>query len=309
MHHIQPRMRTPFEVAALFVVTCVLIGIAGRLGASSRARADDAAKPETKDAAVGARLREMTDLAKTFKVSIAEVDRDVPATLVAEPLHRWTDPARKLSDGTLWSFSREGRPIAILSLEHHTNPAYNALWSFELATLSAKPLAADGGQGFQHLRHGPNRFFSAGPLRWTPEPAALKVFPKAAAPAAGEAERLRQMKELARRFTAFEVVEPAGVRYDLRLMPRPIHRFQAPAARVVDGAIFLFAFGTNPEVILLIEANKGKTGEAAWQYGFGRLTSAAPAVSLDKQEVWSEVYKPIMTAPDPYYNGWLAREK
>jgi hypothetical protein len=142
-------------------------------------------------------------------------------------------------------------------------------------------------------------------VRWAPRKAGLELkrFEQAPTVADEEPVRLRQMKELARRFAAHEFWDPDNQRYELRMLAQPIHRYRDPLAGLLDGAMFLFAHGTNPEIVLLIEAAGQDAAAAAWQYGFARLGSAELHVSLDSREVWTQERTPgvIGLPTDPYW--------
>jgi hypothetical protein len=102
--------------------------------------------------------------------------------------------------------------------------------------------------------------------RWSPrQPGiALKPFSQSPTPATTKPARLRQMKELARRFVAREVLEN-GQRFELRLLIQPVHRYAHPESGLIDGAIFILARGTDPEVALLIELMAKDTSPRTWQ--------------------------------------------
>ena len=72
---------------------------------------------------------------------IDEERKQTPASIVAEPLHRWTDPTRELSGGALWAWRSSGRPVAIYGLE-----LYGTSWSHEFVSLCTGPLVADDGR-------------------------------------------------------------------------------------------------------------------------------------------------------------------
>ncbi len=80
----------------------------------------------------------------------------------------------------------------------------------------------------------------------------------AAAPATTPAERLRQMRDLAREFHI--VMETESGRSDLRLLTQPVYRYEAKT----DGALFAFVLTTDPEAWLLIEERerRGNAGLA-----------------------------------------------
>ena len=130
---------------------------------------------------------------------------------------------------------------------------------------------------------------------WEPTEPGLVPQKSPKAPAvAGEANRrLQQMRELARSFKAHEFYAPwppyVPDRYELRLLPQPILRYDDPDAGLIDGAVFLLVYGRNPEIVLTIEANRAEGSEPTWTYSLGRMSSAELYVNLDDREVWKQM--------------------
>jgi hypothetical protein len=62
--------------------------------------------------------------------------------------------------------------------------------------------------------------------------------------------------------------------YQLRLLPRPLYRYEAPAEQVIDGAIFGYSQGTNPEAVVVIEAVETDSARE-WRCQVSRLTGYA----------------------------------
>ena len=104
-------------------------------------------------------------------------------------------------------------------------------------------------------------------------------------PADSEAKRLVQMKNLVRRFTLTE--QYSGETFELRLLPRPIYRYHDADAGLIDGALFNFAHGTNPEVVAVIECQKHGPA-ATWSYGFLPLAGAGVEANLGGKTVWTK---------------------
>ena len=140
---------------------------------------------------------------------------------------------------------------------------------------------------------------------WSPGKAGVEFrdFPDAAPPAEDRAERLRQMKSLAGRFTArlpalnLDNANPEV----LRLLPRPVYRYELKDAQgtgpiLRDGAMFAFVMGTDPEVVLLLEAVE-REGKVVWQYALARATSYAVEASLGDEVVWSAQNGPNASNP------------
>ena len=205
--------------------------------------------------------------------------------LLDRPLLTYGDSARVNKNGTLWAFGASGRPLAILELYQDTGTRWvHAVTLTGVSTVTLKtPVAA----------------------AWTPAETQIvpAPIPEADAPLDRELRRTRQLKELARRFTAHEFWDPDNSRFELRLLEQPVLRYKDADAGIHDGAVFVLAHGTNPEVIVLIEAI-GKTVDAArWHYSLARLGSAELHVELDGKEVWKQGRTPgIVGRPaDPYW--------
>jgi hypothetical protein len=96
----------------------------------------------------------------------------------------------------------------------------------------------------------------------------FRPVPEVPLPAATAAGRLRQMRELAREFTV-ERDHPQQKREFMRMLTQPIYRYSAAAPEVVDGAMFVFVEGTDPEAFLLFEAAGAE--KPVWRYAFARM--------------------------------------
>jgi len=266
--------RTPARI-----VSTALVGLCLTV---SPARAQDA--PAETPSARSAAMRGLAEA-----VTLAPAREGAKSELIPEPIYRFDDPARRFSDGSLWAFGRSGRPDALLCLSLEKNERGELKWVHELTSLSGGPVAAAS-------RHGSGRWL------WNPtEPGVvLRPLPGDRPPADDGGTRLRQMREAARRFKAFESLDPArndpSDRFELRLLPRPVLRYQDPKAGLLDGAVFLLAYGRNPEVALLIEARREDRGGPAWFYGLARIGAARFRVSLDGRE--------IADLPKPAVAGW-----
>ncbi len=196
-----------------------------------------------------------------------------PEKFDATPIFRYDDPARGYVDAAVWRLGDEGRPKALITTELHPRFFNRPRIVFEYLSLTDEK-------------------YAVGP--WSPSSSALEFRSLADTPAPGENERVRglQLGRIAGRFEASESVggEPAA----LRLLPKPVHRYR-PAGDGTDGAIFFFAYGTNPEGALFIE-----TDGDAWSFAVGRLSGAAQMiVTLDGDDAW-EVGPPVYQWSQPY---------
>ncbi len=80
-------------------------------------------------------------------------------------------------------------------------------------------------------------------------------------------------------------------------------------AGLFDGAVFAFANGTNPEVLLILEVHRPATDKAAeWTYAFGQMTGGEVYANLDDREVWTRGEADPPAVRDAYINGWLPAE-
>ena len=116
---------------------------------------------------------------------------------------------------------------------------------------------------------------------WTPQSAGVepRTLDGAPDPAGTPNRRLIQMRGIAAKFSA-QRVDPDGSRRDLRLMRQPLYRYEGNRRDLIDGAVFCFAQGTNPDVILQLEAVR-RDGEAVWQFGLARMHHSRLDVQLD----------------------------
>jgi hypothetical protein len=228
-------------------------------------------EPEAKE-----RLEFMTAEVASLEPEPSDLRPKAAFTLVSKPLLRYSDPTRGggtsneaennvLLDAGVWRLGTEGRPTALVTVEIYRAPDGSRLLSFEFLSLSETRF---------HLKHKSRR------VRWDPAGSALdfKELPDAPKPAATAAARLAQMRQLARRFVAKERVNKEPI--ECRLLAQPIDRYQAAAEKIVDGAIFAYANGTNPELGVVFESD----GEH-WRYGIIRLTAAESSVKLDGRQV------------------------
>jgi hypothetical protein len=112
-----------------------------------------------------------------------------------------------------------------------------------------------------------------------------KSFPDAGAPADTARRRTAQIKRLTGRFEGRLNLWEGGVAV-IRVIPRPIYEYNDPVTELPHGAIFgLTATGTNPDVLLLVEAHEDSDGALRWEYAFAQMTSAGLDLRLDDETV------------------------
>lgn len=210
-----------------------------------------------------------------------EVDR------LGEPIFTFSEPTRETGHlGTVWVWGTKGRPVALLS----QNKAYGQpVWGFELVALS---------EGVSVVMHDG--------WKWSPE-SALKMTPfvNSPPPAASDGRRLSQMKNLVEQFTITERYQEQSI--ELRLLPRSVYRYEDKESGLIDGALFCFAHGTNPEVFAVIECRK-ESSSPVWSYGFLPLAGAGVTAKLEDKTVWSK--EPTRESrAQAMYSTWLETEQ
>lgn len=224
------------------------------------------------------------------RITVDRRDGDVwrPARRMEQPVLYYGDETRNNSNGSVWIWGEPGRPAALMELYQPADRPDD--WVFVLTSLSREKLLCR----------------RSGKEWWMPASGGLEFQPvEIDAPTASKAGRLIQMKKLARRFSAHEFWDPNNSRFELRLLASPIHRYDDAAQGLVDAAIFAFSNGTNPEVLLLIEAVSNASGAAGWQFGCARLGHAEMHAMLDDREVWTVPRVDRMPNTSPY---WLHYE-
>ena len=196
-------------------------------------------------------------------------DPRVKIELRERPILKWSNPSEGALFGSVLLWTVDGRPEAVASIyrwytgkkEFHAE--LKSLSTHPLSTTREKEPAWDTGESdikFHVLAHD-------------------------SPPADREGRRAQQMRDIARRFAA-ELVHPVKGRNALRLLPQPVYRYEKLPRDLLDGALFAFVQGTDPEVFLLIEAEK-TDGAARWRYAASRMNMFELHLALDDKEVWS----------------------
>lgn len=96
--------------------------------------------------------------------------------------------------------------------------------------------------------------------------------------------RRRTLRALALEFTARE--DRLGIKSELRLLPRPIYTYTNANDDALDRALFAFVYGTDPEVLMQIEARQDASAKH-WVVRIARLAGAELWVHLREKEIWS----------------------
>jgi hypothetical protein len=188
-----------------------------------------------------------------------------------EPVMRWTSDADYHGEVYVWTHQGRAAIVGCIFSGPQGDSARRIMHEFH--SLVPQPLVAGarGGSGWQPQEAG----ITLQPISDAPEPAD------------NEARRLTQMRELARRFSAHMAASDS--KWELRLLPQPIYRYERTDkdSSVVDGAVFTFVWtiGTDPEVLLVIEARRTDSG-VQWHYAPARFTNREAWVKYQDREIW-----------------------
>jgi hypothetical protein len=272
------------------IVVVIVVLVIGRFlgGGPASAQVERNGEPNPSEVEEARAAREQM-LARWSRLRAFEhvAGRERELERLSAPLFTFSESTRETGHlGTLWAWGPKGRPAALVS----QNKAYRErVWGFELVALveDVTVVMHDG-------------------WRWTPGSAVNMIRFENAPPAADtDSKRLLQMRSLARRFKVSE--DYFNESFELRLLPQPVHRYQDPAADLIDGALFIYAHGTNPEAIALIECRR-ETAQPMWSYGFLPLAGAGVSAKLDGKTVWTKLPTRESKAQE-LYSTWLETEE
>ncbi len=181
----------------------------------------------------------------------------------------WTDNGRAY--GNLFVLSAQDRPVAIVEFFTWYSPIQGAY--FQCTSLTNFPMNAK--------RSGQDIW------RPTKSNVVMQNVPDAPTPAKTASQRLVQMKRLAEAFQV-EVDDKRATEItvrQLRLMPRPLHRYGKSDSPILDGALFSYAVSSDPGAILVLEVVSSGDGPR-WQYGFARVWSYGARATYSGKRVW-----------------------
>jgi hypothetical protein len=216
------------------------------------------------------RLKFMKDSVRGYQLSLGG-NPGAELKLQETPVFRLgKQHTNTLEDGAIFLWTGDqGRPeVAIQVFRDARDP--QVLWIHEFSSLSSLPLSAN--------RNGRTWWSPTMPgLEFRPVPGAPK-------PADSVAQRARQMRALAGGFRATDDFGGKGWS-ELRLLPTAISRYGKSETRILDGALFAFVYGTDPEVFLFLEARPGKDS-VEWQYALAPMTIFAVKGSYRGKAVW-----------------------
>jgi hypothetical protein len=253
----------------LFLAVALFAVVARAQETPPAAASDTAAKTNAEQAAESqkAAAAEVQRFAFAFAAN-----RETKLKLHETSILRYTNPLRGDVHSALYVWTHEGRPEVVASVSNWYTP--RPYLGLAATSLSLEKLVG--------MRDGQEI--------WRPRGAGLELrpIPGAEPPADSAAGRLRQMGALAREFTAtFKREARYNEGGELRLMTRPLYRYEGTSGDLQDGALYALADGTSPQLNLLIESRKTTSGGFEWQYAFAPNNSVEYRALYKDREVWS----------------------
>lgn len=236
------------------------------------------------------RLKYMLSALGKYDV-VLDGDRDKKSVLDPKVVMRWSNPVGDVVDGllTIYTPGPGARPAMIAHFHLHGR-VLNGLEMHEFA---------DVHPGKVELFRGPRRI-------WSPQERYCKFEPLSAAPEPSPKAplRLAQIKSMAQRFEVidgFRAPNSEPQPQPLRMMARPTYRYGQEDGELVDGALFTYVLGTDPEACLSIEIHRsGKT--YTWEYAFFPMTIYSLDAKLDGKSVWKKPEAMVFNNPiAPHY--------
>jgi len=220
--------------------------------------------------------------ASAYKFMLDE-DREQKLELQPRPVLTWTNVENYMGSVFVWTY--QGRPELIGCIGSHQNKPNSSNVFHEFHSLSEQPL--------QPVRLAGNT--------WQPKKAGVELMPLDGAPKPADTDkaRLLQMRNLAREFQG-SMKDNQDVT-ELRLLTQPIYRYSAEKRDVLDGAIFAMVWkGTDPEVLLMLEARPTTGGGQAWHYALARFNFRELWVKRKEKELW---HVDVARQDDNYITG------
>lgn len=211
------------------------------------------------------RQERMKTIAASHEVVV--VGSNEKAKRIEDPIFSWDTPEGRSIGGALYLWTLNGRPAATIEL-----------WTSN---------DIKDGYKFHSLHEGTLDASSNSSQTWNSKTPGIRFqpLPKSDPPAEDKSLRLIQMQAIAQdRFMS--IIMANNAKTHLKLMPEPIYRYQELPRDVLDGAMFAFAMGDDPECVLIFEARIIEN-KPQWFYAFGSQTTRRVDCKLDNIRVWS----------------------
>jgi hypothetical protein len=224
---------------------------------------------------------------KFMKTALArytvQVGEQKESAKVGDPCLRWTNPIGGAPDGIVAVYAHNGgRPAAIGQFLLNVNKK----WLNEFTIIPESDVT---------IRRS-DRWF------WKPSEYVCKFtdLPRSPLPAARPVQRLAQMRAIAADFSVIDHFK--GTKQDLRLLRQPVYRY-SEEGKVLDGAVFIFVLGTDPECCVFLEACQDNKG-SRYRYAVAPMTTFQLGVRYKDRFVWEIERRGVAGAKSrSYYSG------
>ena len=254
------------SVLLLLICCCIMVGSGG----SVRSHQPETSKDQSKNKRTAWLHEVYLREASAYKFFLDDQNRQ-KLELRREPVMRWTSDADYNGEVYVWTYQGAAAIVGCIFSGPQGKNARIIMHEFH--SLCPSPL-------FAAERGGSD---------WLPQEPGLRLEPvrDAQEPADNRARRLTQMRDLARRFTS--QVQRENSKWKMRLLSQPIYRYEITDEKspVVDGAVFAFLWtaGTDPEVLVDIEARRTDKG-VKWYYAPARFTNCEAWLQYQGREIW-----------------------
>ena len=213
---------------------------------------------------------------------------------VPRSLLRWSKATEGSAFGDTYIWTHQGCAEAIISI---------------YAITSKRLINAE----FQSLSDANFTLHRDGVKKWSPTEPGVKFRPIAGIrpPADSANARLVQMNSIARQFRAdFSPHTAPDDISRLRLLSKPLFRYESENEEIIDGALYGFVDSTDPELLLVIEARSTDAG-SSWVYSPARSRHDPLRLYYRDELVWdaprlAPPWGNIRNPSKPYFNLQLA---
>lgn len=217
--------------------------------------------------------RELADKRMVFmKTALSrftiQVGNRKEASRAADPCLRFTDPISNATEGVIAVYAHNGgRPDAVAQFFFN----HRKKWIVEFTIIPEADVTI--------LRSGREH--------WKPSEYVCQFtdLPNSPVPAAKPALRLPQMRAIAGNFAVTDYFGNQETKTELRLLTQPAYRY-AEDGKIIDGAMFVFAHGTNPECCVLLEAYRDGKG-ARYRYAVAPMSIYKLETRYKDTPVWT----------------------
>ncbi|OWK43029.1 hypothetical protein [Fimbriiglobus ruber] len=278
---IRPAIGTAFAVAAVTFTS----GVLSAAPPEPPPVGDKARKEEPISDAAKEYLQAATKFVEGIEVEVLTDGKWARVKRIEQPLLLYGDLTREDDRGSVWGWGEQGRPVTLLELYQKVND--RRTWKVGICNTSGGKLRASraGAPWWQENNSGVE----------------LRPIPNAPTVAAEAAQQQQQVKLLARKFTGHEFWNPNNTRYELRRLERPLHTYRDEARGLLAGGLFTLANGTNPELMLFVEARAKEGSKPVWQFAVGRLADAPLHLEYDGKEVFTAPMADLFLEPEKSY--------